>query len=278
MSPKEYILFCDESSEHGPYYADFYGGLIVSSIQYQRVSRRMDKLKSQLNIHAEVKWTKVTENYEQKYCDLMTGFFDEVRADNVRVRIMFRQTARQATGLSREQEKQRYYLLYYQFIKHAFGLPFLPPRAGGTNLRLYFDEFPDTGEKVAQFKGFLQGLGEIHTLRKAGVRLLPENIAEVRSNEHILLQCVDVVLGAMQFRLNDRHKLKPPGSRIRGKRTRAKEKLYKHILTQICTLRPNFNCGANTACTPSERWSAPYLHWNFQPKNHALDESLFKHR
>ena len=37
----------------------------------------------------------------------------------------------------------------------------------------------------------------------------------------------------MAFRLNDKHKIKPPGQRTRGKRTIAKERLYKHISQRI---------------------------------------------
>jgi len=60
--------------------------------------------------------------------------------------------------------------------------------------------------------------------------LIPEDqIAEVKSHNHVLLQCVDIVLGAIQFRLNDLHKVTPEGKWRRGKRTIAKEKLYKMI-------------------------------------------------
>ena len=39
------------------------------------------------------------------------------------------------------------------------------------------------------------------------------------------MQCLDIVLGAMAFRLNDMHKEKRPDTNRRGKRTIAKEKL-----------------------------------------------------
>jgi hypothetical protein len=37
-----------------------------------------------------------------------------------------------------------------------------------------------------------------------------ENITEVVSHNHVILQCMDIILGAMQFPLNDMHKIKDP--------------------------------------------------------------------
>jgi hypothetical protein len=183
---------------------------------------------------------------------------------------MFRQAALAPTGLTPDQMTSGYYRLYYQFIKHAFGLQFIASPPKGTALRLYFDQFPDTGEQVRQFKGYIQALEQASIFRKARIRLRPEDIAEVRSHDHVLLQCLDVVLGAMQFRLNDRHKHKPPGQNRRGSRTIAKEKLYRSILAEIRSIYPNFNIGMSTAQRegPVSRWTDPYRHWAFRPRDH----------
>jgi hypothetical protein len=222
---REYIIFCDESDKLGRYYSDFYGGLIVGASQYERVTKRLNTRKFDLNLFGEIKWAKVTQRYLDKYKSIMESFFKEVAGKNVKVRIMFRQNAQRPRGLSQTQVEVQYYLLYYQFIKHAFGLTFLDPRPEGTELRLYFDKLPDTGEKVEQFKGFLRALQHWRGFQEANIRIADENITEVRSHDHVLLQCLDIVLGSMAFRLNDRHKQRVPGKRLRGKRTRAKEGL-----------------------------------------------------
>ena len=72
------------------------------------------------------------------------------------------------------------------------------------------------------------------------------HIGEVRSHDHVLLQCVDVILGAMFFRLNRLHLQIPAGASRRGKRTIAKEKLYKYILSEIRTIHPGFNIGVKS--------------------------------
>ena len=53
------------------------------------------------------------------------------------------------------------------------------------------------------------------------------DIAEVDSKNHVILQYIDIALGSMNFKLNNMDKEKMPNSNRRGKRTIAKEKLYK---------------------------------------------------
>lgn len=271
---KEYILFCDESDRRGIYYSNFYGGVMVGASQYQRITIRLNKRKTELNLYGEVKWQKVTAQYLDKYKALMETFFEEIRQGHLRTRIMFRQNANQPKGLEARQIELEYFMLYYQFIKHAYGLRHAP---NPVRLRLYFDTFPDTREKATQFKGYLLGLTKTSSWQKTDIR--HEDITEIRSSEHVLLQCLDVVLGSMSFRLNDKHKAKPAGARRRGKRTIAKEKVYKAILAEIRHIRPGFNIGMSTKVEHySQRWSEPCSHWNFVPSSSEFDNQLTKKR
>src|SRR5690606_7144357 len=117
----------------------------------------------------------------------------------------------------------------------------------------------ETREKVAKFKDYIEGLGSSTAFRNAGIKLHKEDIAEVRSHDHVLLQGLDIVLGAMCFRLNNKHKIKPDGSRRRGRRTIAKEKLYKKIVARVCRIRPHFNFGTSTGFDdgPVSKWKHP---------------------
>jgi hypothetical protein len=275
---KEFILFCDESDRTGRFYSDFYGGALVGSSQYDRITKRLEDRKAELNLGKEVKWSRVSGNYLEKYKTLIDAFFEEVWAEHVKVRIMFRQNARQARNLSADQRERGYFLLYYQFIKHAFGLRYVPPIEGGTHLRLYFDEFPDKPEHAREFREFIKALDSQSDFKAAGLTIRTEDIQEIRSHEHVLLQCVDVILGSMTFRLNDKHKALLPGTRRRGKRTVAKEALYRHILAHLRTWKPRFNVGMSTAIdgTPTSTWSHPYRHWAFIPSDYIYDQSLTK--
>ena len=111
-------------------------------------------------------------------------------------------------------------------------------------LRLYFDQFPDTKVKVAEFRESLPALHWNREFGASSFTLAREDIAEIRSHDHIILQCLDVVLGSMAFRLNEMHR-----------RT-----------------EPRFNAGVSTGATEpfQSRWELPYAHWRFVPKQHRF--------
>lgn len=276
MPEREYILFCDESDREGPYYSNFYGGLLVGASLYQPVTDRLNEVKRRENLLAEVKWQKVTQTYLTKYQALMDAFFDEVAAGRVKVRIMFRQNAQKPKGLTAEQIELGYWLLYYQFVKHTFGFADMPRAEEARHLRIYFDQFPDTGEKAAKFKGYIEALEHSRPFRVAGLRIRKQDITEVSSHDHVLLQCLDVVLGSICFRLNDKHKAKPEGSRRRGSRTVAKHELQRHILKRIQAIKPRFNIGITTGGGPTDRWAMPYRHWCFRPSEFEYDSTKTK--
>lgn len=240
----------------------------MGAADYVPVTNRLNAQKQALNLFGEVKWQKVTENYLSKYETLVGAFFDEIEAGRIKVRIMFRQNAQEPLGLTDEQREISYYLLYYQFVKFAFGFEFMPPNPDATHLRTYFDQFPDTGEQVAKFKGFIEALAASPGFRKVGLKIRGQDITEVDSHDHVLLQCLDIVLGAICFRLNDKHKVKPAGAKRRGSRTIAKEKLYRLINQRICRMKPHFNIGITTGGGQASRWELRYGHWKFVPKQH----------
>ena len=78
------------------------------------------------------------------------------------------------------------------------------------------------------------------SLRRNRILFQKEQIAEIDSRHHVLAQSLDIIWGAMQFRLNDKHPEKPEGQLIRGKRTIAKEKLYKDINGRIREIHPGW--------------------------------------
>ena len=278
MGEKEYLIFCDESDKKGKFYSNFYGGVLVGATRKTEVDEFIEKRKRSLGFFGELKWSKVSERYLDKYMKLMTSFFRLVRDGRVKVRIMFRQNVYAPTNLTAEQRRNTYFQLYYQFMKHAFGLRFAPTREEGTYLRLFFDQFPDTRELGSQFKGYIHALQETKHFRNNNILIRERDIVEVRSHDHNLLQCLDVVLGAMAFRLNDRHKLKPRGSYRRGSKTRAKEKLYKSILHEIRKWKSGFNPGITTGKPNGlvDLWQQPYRHWNFIPRDFEYDATQTK--
>lgn len=275
---KEYFLYCDESVENGRYYSDFYGGALVESTFYNEVVERLEAKKVELNLFKEVKWNKVSSNYLEKYKSLIDVYFDFIKEKKVKIRIMFRQSAYEAINLTSAQKDNGFFLLYYQFIKHAFGFMNISEEESKDEkyLRIFFDELPDNKLKCEVFKSEIYGIQSLTQFLKSKILIRREDIVEVDSRNHVILQCMDIILGSMAFRLNNMHLEKPEGARVRGKKTIAKEKLYKHILKNIRDISASFNIGINTGGNHKSRWHDAYRHWKFIPGDHKIDDSKFK--
>ncbi|QGU00892.1 Phage protein [Candidatus Syntrophocurvum alkaliphilum] len=271
----EYIIYCDESVKKGDYFGNFYGGALVKSIDFEKVSKSLEEKKQQLNLFSELKWTKVSHPYLDKYIDFIDLYFDYIKADKIKIRIMFTQNIHIAENLTKDQKENEFFLLYYQFIKNAFGLEYSNHNNNRVNLKLFFDKLPDTQEKNNRFKTYL-----LKIYYGKDIYLISENIVEVNSHKHVILQGMDIILGSIQFRLNNEHRKIPEGQKRRGKKTIAKEKLYNHIYNRIKDLYPNFkfNIGISTGIHNDykNKWLYPYRHWLFIPSNHTIDYTKTK--
>ena len=263
-----YIIYCDESDDKGERFRDFFGGCIINSADQYEITQALEKKKEELNLLREVKWTRVSSNYLEKYIELIDLFFDFVQAGKIKIRIMFRSTADAPSDISKATVDDKYFKLYYQFLKHSFGLMTIPKECTPANIIIYMDVLPDKHGKRQEFKEFLYNMPLTSDFYKSGISIDSRYVIEVDSKKHVILQCVDIVLGAMQFKLNQLDKAKPAGQARRGKRTIAKAKLFKHIYKRICGILPYFNPEVSTGNRDfaNPHWDSPYEHWRFQPK------------
>ena len=139
------------------------------------------------------------------------------------------------------------------------------------------DDIPLKGEDKKEFKNFIYGLNNDKGFQKANIHIRESDICEIDSSEHLMLQFMDLILGSICFRLNNKHKIKDVTTNRRGKRTIIKEKLYKYINSKIRELHPGFNIGESTGISQiEERWTLPYSHWSFKPSNYVRDTSKAK--
>ena len=261
----EYIIYCDESVSDGKHYTDFFGGVLVRNTDYDAIKAAIDAQKAELNLKGEIKWVKVTGNYLDKYKQVVDLFFSFLKENRLKVRIMFRETAQRPTDLSPEKIHNRYSLLYYQFVKHAFGLTYHDgPKP--VFLRLYFDEIPYPLDQRDAFKSHIFSLQKNSHFRKVGIKIRMDDVVEINSGKHSIQQCMDIVLGSISFMLNKKNEEIPAGATERGHRTIAKEQLFFHILEHIkdCNNIELFDISNTTPiAVPKDFWSMPYRHWKF---------------
>ena len=270
----QYYLFADESVQEGELFSNFYGGALVPLSEYEGVRKRLVACKQAQGFQGdELKWQKVTPRDLESYKAIVSAFFIEMREGRVKMRVMFRNNRDEYTQ-GRVPKKERYLRLYYQFIKHSFGFAYRGKEVRPFRLRLFLDRLPDTKLQIQTFKEYLNRLNKTDDLRESGILIEPQAISEIDSDDYILLQCVDIILGAMAFRLNNKHLVKPEGKRFRGKRTIAKDRLYKHIYAEISELYAekgvkNYDPknGKHYKDFPFDRWTDAYRNWRFKPSN-----------
>lgn len=263
----EYIIYSDESVSKGDFFSDFFGGALVRNSDFDAINSAIEAKKQELNLFGEIKWIKVSTAYLDKYSQMMDLFFSFIKQDKLKLRIMFRDSRQIPHKQEQEQIANRYHMLYYQFIKHAFGLTH---HDGNPEekvfLKLFFDKMPISAQENDAFKAHIAYLQNLRQFKKANIFIRPDDIAEIDSKKHSIQQCMDIVLGAMAFRLNNKHLEIPEGCSEPGKKTRAKEALFNHILKLIkdADCMDNFLIDCTTMpATPKDRWAIPYRHWKF---------------
>jgi hypothetical protein len=277
----KYTIYCDESEKDGKYYSDFYGGVLVKTTDVSNIEEDFSKFKCDNKFFREFSFKKIGCQDEKIYCLFIDKVFDLVDSDKIKIRLMFRQNIYNPPAIV-ESDNSRYCKLYYQFLKHSFALEHSEFTNKKLNVSVFLDTMPEKDTNKIEFKNWVS-----EAINNMGFKSNPELIQEKKSHEHILLQAVDVVMGGIQFRLNEKHKEKPIGKKRRGKKTIIKEKIFKHILKKIRKLKPanykNFNIGVSTGNYYNEiyshrksRFVMRYRHWSFKPNGYILDKSKKK--
>lgn len=256
--------------------AIFMDGALVKTTDIQDIEKKLNNQKQELNLNGEIKWSKVTENYLDKYIEMINLFFTYIKSVKIKVRIMFAQNAHVADKLTKQQTDNEYSILYYYFLKDAFGMKYsnYPPYKTKVNFSLYLDDLPCSKEQKEIFRKslFRNNFG----FQQKNVEIT--EFIEIDSKKHVIQQCMDIMLGSMNFRLNDFHKIKDESTGKRSKRTIAKVKLYKVIYKNITEIRKNFNIGITTGIdgNQSNYWKHIYRYWNFVSSYSYFDETLTK--
>lgn len=272
-----YYIWVDESDKHGEYYSNFYGGILVDSKRLQPTIQIFQNCIETLHIDEEIKWQKVSPYWFDRYIKIVDILFDLMAKGDIKMRIFFHHNQYVPIGLDQQQKRQEYQLLYYQFIKYAFGLKYSNPDKEDKYVKIYIDNMPLKGSDKETFIDYIYKLNDYSDFQEAHIKIRKEDIVEVDSRDHVLLQVMDLVLGAMCFRLNERHKEKLKDSNKRGRKTIVKEELYKYINKKICEIKPHFNIGISTGFhLRKEIWTDAYRHWSFIPKNHNRDATRTK--
>lgn len=184
---KTFNIYCDESchleNDHKKYM--FIGSINCAYPQVRRHTERIKELKDKHKFNAEIKWSHVSMSKIQFYLDLVDYFFD--------TDLKFR-----AIGIDKSQIRcddfnsnfdDFYYKMYYQLLNY---------KVDTTNHYNVYLDIKDTlsAIKVRKLKNILNV--------KYGVF---RNIQNIRSEESVLMQLADFLMGAISYNANFDQKL-----------------------------------------------------------------------
>lgn len=126
---------------------------------------------------------KVNDYHYERYLKVVDELFDLAMEDKLKIRIFFRHNQYTAARLTPEERKADFQMLYYQFIKYAFGLPY----AGNEELdvmTLYLDEIPLRQSERDEFVSHIRELTKDPVLKRKGLCIAEDGIVEVNSKNH----------------------------------------------------------------------------------------------
>jgi hypothetical protein len=253
---KSYVVYCDESDRKGKHYSYFFGMIAFETENYSQIENFLFNCKTDINnnpYRGELKWSKISNSAQDEfiYKKFIDGIFDCLQSGKILIRIFCCDNIYMESSFN--DEILSFHKLYYTSLVGNF-------KYFNIN-RVHFDRLPyQNKEKIKEFKELIA----------TGLNVKADNLIEVDSSKHSFSQAIDVILGAMSFRLNDKHKHKEKNQKQRGKKTIAKERMYKYIINKIRILTPAeyykyFDIKRNTPVYDNLRQSRltsdKYRHW-----------------
>lgn len=256
MQHERYVIVCDESTRHGLNYSYFYGGAIVKESNYQKINEVL-KLYSDSKGLGEVKRTKINLTNYRNYIELLDLFFTYVKSSEIKARVMF--SKNEELEVLPKSVDQTYCKFYYLFLRYAFSIYYAKT---DLSLRLIFDDLPETKAACKILKNYLvKNLNKVVINRGNKVKLVADDIEEVDSKKHMILQCMDVIMGLVDFQLNATKEERE------SKRGQARTCVWKYVLGKIEEIHEDFVLTETTKPLHSNKgWKDLYKHFVFKHK------------
>lgn len=198
---KTFNIYCDESChiEHDHKKYMFLGSVSCAYPQVERHTARIAELKKKHNFYAEIKWSNVSISKIKFYLDLVDYFFDT----DLRFRAIGIEKAQVHCDDFGYTYDDFYYRMYYQLLNYRI------------DTLSHYNVYLDIKDTLSAIK--VRRLKEILNVKFGVFR----NVQNIRSDESLLLQLADFLMGAISYNANDSLKQNPAKMQII-------EKINKH--------------------------------------------------
>lgn len=274
----KYELCADESWTHGSSPPNrrwcFLGGLFGLEDDVDRLETRLAEVLAKHGQTREVKYTSISAQNIDCYEEFATALMEQVDAGRVCYRQLHldRRYVRVTDEFDEEYDSLGVqFRVYYQFLKHSFGLRHLPPGPHELLLRLDGHSSHQHKDSLAKFAGRVgELLGRDDLLLK---------VAFVRSSRFRRIQACDLVIGCAGFKGNKHELLREGGRRGMSTKQKLRLRLAKHIYAKLREISMKdrgskaFDWFASTGRDhdPTTLRSHKVRVWAFRPSRYQID-------
>lgn len=277
-----YEICADEAWTHtGPplnRYWCFFGGLFGLESCLDRLETSLRKVARTANYNLEVKWSNLSERDYDTYLLLVDTFFNHLSTDEIRYRQVFLDRSYvyvPKPGSSPLSDLDVQFRIYYQFLRHCFGLSFLPQASNGPDriiLRLDTHSSQKHKAKLVEFVQRFPGL-----MNRSDLEFFVKFHC---SKQFYRIQICDVIVGAAGSYGNRMHDRRQPGKRGQTPIQKCRFQLAKHIYNRLRDLSRidrgslTFNWFETTG--KDGELENIFRHkiriWKFKPSNYHIDK------
>ena len=189
MESKTFNIYCDESChlEHDHKKFMFLGSVSCAYPQVKRHCRRIEDLKRSHNFYAEIKWANVSMSKLRFYFDLIDYFFDT----DLRFRAIGIEKSKIKCDDFNTSFDDFYYKMYYQLLNYNI------------DTLCHYNVYLDIKDTLSALK--VRRLKEILNVKFGVFR----NVQNIRSEESLLMQLADFLMGAISYNVNNEAKANP---------------------------------------------------------------------
>jgi len=279
-----YEIWADEAWTHCGLplnrYWCFFGGIMGPQSDLERLDIELSKVKSAFNIQGEVAWGNVRGRNLNGYRAFVDCALDLIQRTDLRFRQVFLDRSlirlNEQGTITPIADLDLQYRIYYQFLKHAFGLRFLPPAKGPgpDRVLIRLDDHSSQRHK-RDLETFVTGLPG--TL---GRRDLDVEVTFRDSAKSCRLQACDLLIGAAGSHGNKAHLRRAPNQRGKTPKQQVRYEMAKYVYNKLRALDASergsaaFNWFESTGLSGQIRNLFDYKLriWKFKPALYHIDK------
>lgn len=276
----QYEIFADEAWTHNSpplrRYHNFFGGIFGTESHLGALDTQLRQAIAATGNNQEIKWQHLTPRNVGLYMAFADHLFDAIRGNKVTYRQMFcdRSVLRvEPSGESRPTEIDVQFKLYYQFLKHCFGIKHLPDKES-SEILVRLDGHSSQKHKT-KLTGYAEELPGALGLRNLTVRLTFE-----QSERTPRIQVCDLLMGAAGSYGNKMHQLRENGASGMTPKQKARLEFAKFVYGNLKNINNaargsgGFNWFETTGMSgdPKNMLTHPVRIWKFLPSRYQVDK------